>query len=71
MERSIALIDDLIEIEKARDIEFKKLALQANRESLAVGDSAMIYHLKNLKELIQVEYTQKLLGIRNDNRGPH
>jgi hypothetical protein len=55
MDKIIALVNDLIEMEKARDAEHKALAIAAGKASKAVGESAILFHLKGLKELCEAE----------------
>jgi hypothetical protein len=55
MDKIIALVNDLIEMEKVRDAEHKALAIAAGKASKAVGESAILFHLKGLKELCEAE----------------
>ena len=55
MNKSIKLLDQIIEKANIEDAEHKKLMLRKHRASLAVGESWMIFHLKLLKELILEE----------------
>jgi hypothetical protein len=56
MKKSLALIDDLIEIETKRDNEYRAWALANNKGKQALGESMMLFHLKTLKELVVKEY---------------
>jgi len=51
-EIAINLIDQIISLEKIKDIEYKKLLYDSKLEMIGHGDNVTIYHLKILKELI-------------------
>jgi len=55
MKQSLELIDTLIELEKARDIQWKAAQIKLGHGDLSVGESSMLFHLKTLKELIKNE----------------
>lgn len=55
---SLALLEQLIEMEIQRDAAWKDLAVKARKGEWAVGDSAMLQHLKNLRVLIEKEYLE-------------
>jgi hypothetical protein len=50
---AINLIDQLIEFEKIKDIEYKKLLYDQKGEMIGQGDNITIHHLNIVKELIQ------------------
>lgn len=58
MKESLRLLDEIIEMEKSRDAGLKELFIRANKASLSVGESAVLAHLKNLKELMILEISQ-------------
>ena len=55
MKKSLTLLDDLIVLEAQRDVLWKNLLISLHRGEEAVGESAMLHHLKTLKELIKEE----------------
>lgn len=55
MEQILSLIDDLIEMEKARDAEYKAMAIKAHKASQSMGESGLLFHLKALRELAEKE----------------
>jgi len=55
MKRSLQMIDELIEFEKLRDCEHKQLMISLHKGTKALGESVMLEHLRNLKELIKEE----------------
>jgi hypothetical protein len=59
MNKSIKFLDQIIEKAKLEDLEHKKLMLRKHRSSQAAGDSWMLFHLKELKELILKESNGK------------
>ena len=54
MKKSVKLLNQMIEIEEAGDLEFKKRETKG-KGSLAVGESWMAFHLKLLRELLKQE----------------
>jgi hypothetical protein len=67
MDRIIDLVNDLIALEQERDKEWKKLMIALHRGEEAVGDSAMLTHLRSLKELCLLE-DRRLSNILNNER---
>jgi hypothetical protein len=59
MERSIELINQLIALEEERDRQHKIWAIKNHKASQSVGESAMLFHLKSLKELVELEFKEK------------
>ena len=57
MRKSAELLDQIIEVAKAGDLEHRK-KLAKSKASLAVGDSWMVFHLKQLKEALKQEDDQ-------------
>jgi hypothetical protein len=55
MKQSLQLIGQLIEMEIEREARWKNLMISVGKGREAVGDSAMLTHLRTLKELIQKE----------------
>lgn len=54
MKETLDLLDQIIEAQKAQDLEFKRKNLK-KKASLTVGDSWMVFHLNRLRELLQKE----------------
>jgi len=54
MKKSEKLLDQMIEIAEADDLELKRREAKGNG-SLAIGESWMAFHLRLLKELIKQE----------------
>ena len=46
-------IDQVIEIEQKRDKDYKVLCHSFHKDSLAVGESPIIEHLRTLKDMIK------------------
>jgi len=57
MKTSLKLLNQMIEVAEADDLESKKTNF-AKKASLTVGDSWMIFHLKLLREALQKENDQ-------------
>jgi hypothetical protein len=55
MTKSLALIEDLIVLETERDRQHKAWALANNKGKQALGESQMLFHLKQLRELVAEE----------------
>jgi len=55
MKKSLALIDDLIAIEEQRDRAHKITALKTGKGNQSLGESQMLFHLKELKKLVEEE----------------
>jgi hypothetical protein len=62
MKKSLAFLDELIKIEELRDAQWKKEMVKQNKSSQISGDSMMIYHLKNLRQLIEIEFAQNTVS---------
>jgi hypothetical protein len=58
MKKSLALIDDLISLEAERDRQHKAWAVANNKSKQALGESQMLFHLKELKELVKHEHKE-------------
>lgn len=58
MEQSLSMVDQLIEFEKARDKDWVNMLVTLHRSSEIVGESIMLLHLRNLKELIVKESSE-------------
>jgi hypothetical protein len=56
MNKSLKFIDELIEIEKLRDIEWQKEQKNKGPKFNNSGDCAMVFHLKELKKLVEQEH---------------
>lgn len=61
MSQALDLVDDLIQMEIERDKLHKQLMISLHRGEYAVGDSAMLVHLRNLRELILKEQTHPVI----------
>ena len=57
MRKSSELLDQIIEVAKAGDLEQRKKNMK-NKASQVMGDSWMVFHLKQLKEALQQEDDQ-------------
>jgi hypothetical protein len=65
MRQSIQLLDEIIQMEQARDAAYKKAMRDANKLLKSDGESQMLFHLKALKELLDKEQViQPLRGFR-------
>ena len=53
------LLDQIIEKAKQDDVNFRKENVCGNAQQ-TVGESWMVFHLKNLKQLIKAESEKKL-----------
>ena len=52
-EKTLNLLDQIIEVAVKEDKQQQALALKANKASQTIGESWMVFHLKVLKELIE------------------
>jgi hypothetical protein len=55
MKKSLALLDELIYIEEANDKRFRANAMAAGKSRFSLGESQMLFHLKQLKGLMEEE----------------
>lgn len=56
MKKSLKMLDDIIEIEKARDAEYIKFCHSVHKSARTIGQMGVLeMHLRNLKELIEQE----------------
>jgi hypothetical protein len=55
MDKALELVKDLIAMEIIRDTKYKQTCLAGNKAHLAVGESAMLFHLRALEELLEQE----------------
>lgn len=67
MDKILLLIDDIIAIETERDKEWKNVMISLRRAESAVGDSAVLTHLRSLKELCVAE-DKRLSSVIDQNR---
>lgn len=58
MKKSLSFIDQIIEVEQARDKEYIKLCHLAHKSTKTLGESIIIKHLRDLKELIEKEHKE-------------
>jgi hypothetical protein len=65
MKKSLEFIDELILIEKLRDAEWIREQKENNPDFKTVGEGAMVFHLKALKELVQSEYSD-IVSLKRD-----
>lgn len=54
MKETLNLLDQIIEVQEAQDLEFKRKNAK-KKASLTVGDSWMTFHLNQLRELLRKE----------------
>ena len=59
MKKSLALIDDLIAIEAERDRAHKAAAIKAGKGRQALGESLTLFHLKELRKLVEEEWVAR------------
>ena len=57
MKTSLKLLNQIIEVAEADDLELKKVSLR-KKASLTAGDSWMVFHLKLLREALKKENDQ-------------
>ena len=55
MNNSIELLDQIIVIAEMRAKEFNALNLAAHRAVQTIGEDSVVFHLKNLRELLLLE----------------
>jgi len=55
MSTSLTLLDQIIEIAQAQEKELNKANLLLHKASRTVGESALLYHLKLLRQLLESE----------------
>jgi len=53
MKEILDFVDQLIEVEKKRDAEYREFCHSVHKDSKAIGESIMIYHLETLKEMLE------------------
>lgn len=59
MKEVLDLINQLIEMEKVRDLEFKKMKYSRHECQETTGESSMAFHLTALKELIVLKLEER------------
>jgi hypothetical protein len=55
MKRSLELVSQLIVIAEERDKAWKELHRKLNKASQSIGEDAITFHLRRLKELLEEE----------------
>jgi hypothetical protein len=56
MKKSLALIDDLIALETEREKKHKAWCYKNHKATHATGESEILFHLKQLKDLVAAEH---------------
>lgn len=59
MKESLKMLDQIIEKARFDDLQYKKQMIQKHEASKSVGESWMVFHLLELKKLIQEESNEK------------
>lgn len=57
LDRSLVLLDQIIEMAQAQEVELNTCRLAQHKALLTVGEGALLHHLKLLKELLEKEAT--------------
>ena len=67
MKEIIDFVDQLIEIEKTRDIAYKEFCHSVHKDSKAIGESPMITYLGTLKEMLEnhLSPNDMAVGVKN------
>ena len=60
MDKSLKLLEQIIQRAELDDLEYKKLMIQRHEASKSIGKGWMVFHLNKLKELIQRESDEKV-----------
>lgn len=55
MNQSLTLLNQIIEMAEAQEIELKKAHLLQHKATRTLGESALLFHLKELLKLLQQE----------------
>ena len=55
MKKSINLLNQIIEKAEAEDLDYKRKMIENHKASKSVGESWMLFHLKQLREVIEGE----------------
>ena len=55
MNKSLQLLEQIIELAKAKDESWKQIHRQLHQASQSIGEDTIVFHLQQLKELIQEE----------------
>ena len=56
MKDSLKLLNQIIEKAEIEDLEYKREMLEKHKASKSIGESWMLFHLKQLKELVEKEH---------------
>ena len=59
MKQSLKMLEQIIERARYDDLQFKKLMIETHQGSKSVGDSWMVFHLTELKKLMEKEHEEK------------
>lgn len=66
MNETLAFINELIESEKLKDIEYKKFCLSVHKGQRALGENTIIQRLRDLRQLVideQEDLVRKNFGV--------
>ncbi len=66
MKKSLQLLDEIIEIEKELDKNYRAMAHSLHKSGKTLGESMMAFHLRALRELMILESS----GDKHDHGGP-
>ena len=56
MKDSLKLLNQIIEKAEIEDLEYKRKMIEKHKASKSIGESWMLFHLKQLKELVEREH---------------
>lgn len=64
MSQTLQLLDQIVEIAKAKDAAWKEIHKRLHKASQSVGEDSLVFHLERLRELI-VESQKPLQVVQN------
>jgi len=57
-DKILPLLNDIIELEKKREVEWKEAWIKLHKGAKTIGKSSILFHLETLRELIKKEKTE-------------
>ena len=64
MKRSLELLSQILVIAEAQEKEMNYANIKLHKALRTMGESALLFHLKCLQELIQIEATETVASVR-------
>jgi hypothetical protein len=68
MKQALDLLDQIIDAAIYKDKAWKSLALQQHKAAQSLGDDTLIFHLRQLKELLEAKSDNQLSSLYDSQK---